>query len=256
MPKTESSATSQRAAFDLHAFYRRMNSTRHIELLLGHIPGVNYFAKDEHGRFVQANPGFVAMLGAKSIEDILGRTDADFFPPEIAASFIEDDLAVMTTGEPILQQIEPVPRLDRTFEWRTVTKVAIRNAEGKVIGVAGVTCLIDGASATCPPGIYAVLEHIGQHYGQNLTMQDFVRLAGLSASTLERRFAQIFKTSPLRYLNTVRLRAARHLLLANDDCLADIATACGFCDQSHMTSLFTQKFGTTPRRYRAAYKHE
>lgn len=250
----ESPATPQLVAFDLDAFHRRMNSSRHIELLLGQIPGVNYFAKDVHGRFVQANPGFVAMLGARCLEDILGRTDADFFPPEIAAHFIEDDRAVLTTGEPILQQIEPVPRLDRTFEWRTVTKVAMRDAEGMVIGVAGVTCLIDGANAACPPGIFAVLEHIGQHYGQNLTIHDFVRISGLSASTLERRFAQIFKTSPLRYLNTVRLRAARHLLLTHDDSVGAIAATCGFCDQSHMTALFTQNFGTTPRRYRAAHK--
>lgn len=256
MPLAESPAAPQLDAFDLDAFYRRMNSSRHIELLLGQIPGVNYFVKDELGRFVQANSGFVVMLGAATLEEILGRTDVDFFPPEIAAHFIEDDRAVMTTGEPILQQIEPVPRPDRTFEWRTVSKVALRDADGQVIGVAGVTCPIDGANAACPPGIFAVLEHIGQHYGKSLTMQAFTQIAGLSPSTLERHFTQIFKTSPLRYLNTVRLRAARHLLLTTDESLGEVAAACGFYDQSHMTTLFTQNFGTTPRRYRAAHRRK
>jgi len=256
MPSAESPAAPQLAAFDLDAFHRRMNSSRHIELLLGQVPDVNYFAKDEQGRFIQADTGFVAMLGATKAEDVLGRTDADFFPPEITARFVADDRAVMTTGEPLLQQIEPVPRPDRTFEWRTVSKVALRDADNRVIGVAGLTCLIDGANATCPPGIFAVLEHIGQHYGQSLTMQDFTKLSALSASTLERHFAQIFKTSPLRYLNTVRLRAARHLLLTTNDSLAEIAGACGFCDQSHMTALFSQNFGTTPRRYRTAHRRE
>jgi PAS domain-containing protein len=133
MPPAESPAAPQLAAFDLDAFHRRMNSSRHIELLLGQVPDVNYFAKDELGRFVQADPGFVAMLGATKAEDVLGRTDADFFPPEFTARFVADDQAVMKTGEPLCQQLEPVPRPDRTFEWRTVTKVPLRDLDGRVI---------------------------------------------------------------------------------------------------------------------------
>ncbi len=242
--------------FDVSAFNRRIDSSRHIALLMAHIPGVNYFAKDQLGRFVQADAGFVSMLGARNLDDILGRTDADFFPPEIAAGFVADDQAVMTTGEPLIQQIEPVPRPDRTFEWRTVTKVALRDADDKVIGVAGITYLNDNADNNCPPGIFSILEHIGQHYSRPLTMDDFTELSGLSPSTIERNFAQIFKTSPLRYLNAVRLRAARHLLINTEEKLSDIAVGCGFCDQSHMTALFKQKFEITPRRYRDARRRE
>ena len=252
----DSPAAPQLPSFDLDAFHRRMNSSRHIEQLLGQVAEVNYFAKDEYGRFVQADPGFVAMLGATSAEKVLGRTDADFFAPEFAARYVADDRVVMTTGEPLYQQLEPVPRPDRTFEWRTVTKVPLRDVDGRVIGVAGVTCRVKGENTSCHPGIFAILEHIGTHYGQSLTMQDFAKLANLSASTIERHFDQIFKTSPLRYLNTVRLRAARHLLLNTEDALGDIAKSCGFCDQSHMTAQFTQNFGTTPRRYRTAYQRK
>ena len=231
-----------------------MNSSRHIELLFGQVPDVNYFAKDERGRFVQADTGFVAMLGATRAEDVLGRTDADFFPPEFTARFVADDRAVMTTGEPLVQQLELVPRPDRTLEWRTVTKVALRDADDQVIGVAGVTCRVHRENTPCHPGVHAILEHIGTNYGQSLTMQDFSKLAQLSPRTIERHFDQTFKTSPLRYLNTVRLRAARHLLLTTEDAVGEIAAACGFCDQSHMTALFTQNFGTTPRRYRSTHR--
>jgi AraC-like DNA-binding protein len=254
VPLAETPHSSRLPVFDRDAFLRRLNNGSHIEFLLGQVAGVNYFAKDEFGRFVQADLGFVAMLGAASTEELLGRTDSDFFPPEIAAHFIADDHAVISTGEPLLQQIEPVPRPDRTIEWRTVTKVALRDTEGRVIGLAGVTCLIDGANTSCHPGIFAIMKHIGEHYGKSLTMKDFAKLADLSPRTIERHFDQIFKTSPLRYLNTVRLRAARHLLLTTDDTLSDIAAACGFCDQSHMTALFTQNFATTPRRYRATHQ--
>lgn len=254
MPTLAPTLSSPPPPFDALAFQHRLTGCGHIEQLLSHVPDVNYFAKDEFGRFVQADTGFIAMLGAKSLADVLGRTDYDFFPTEIADRFVADDRAVMTTGEPLLQQIEPVPRPDRTFTWRSVTKVALRDAVGHIIGVSGVTCLLHGENASCPPGIFAVMEHIGQHYGESLTVKDLAQLAGFSPRAFERNFAKTFHTSPLRYLNNVRLRAARHLLLTTDEGLAEIATACGFCDQSHMTALFTRHFGTTPRRYRATYR--
>lgn len=237
------------------SFLRRLADNRHIEQLLSHVPDVNYFAKDEHGRFVQADDGFVKMLGASCRADVIGRTDYDFFPADVAARFVADDRAVMTTGEPLIQHIEPVPRPDRTFVWRTVTKVALYDSLGLISGIAGVTCRVHAENATCHPGIFAAMQHIGKHYGETLTVRDLAQLANLSPRAFERHFARTFSTSPLRYLNSVRLRAARHLLLTSQDSLAEIATACGFCDQSHMTAQFTQRSGTTPRRYRSALGH-
>jgi PAS domain S-box-containing protein len=238
--------------FDADTFIRRLEPIRHYEQLLASPPDIAYFAKDEQGRFVQANPQFVQMLGARRLEEVIGKTDLDFFPAEIAARFIADDRDVMTTGEALVQHIEPVPLPDRTFIWRGLTKVPLRDTSGRIVGVAGVSLRLHGENATCHPGVFTAMEHIGKHYGESLTISDLAALAGLSPRAFERHFASTFKTSPLRYLTTVRLRAARHHLLTTADSLADIATACGFCDQSHMTAQFSRAFGTTPRRYRLA----
>lgn len=101
MPLAEPPAAPQTAAFDLDAFHFFMSSSRHIAQLLGQVSDVNYFAKDEYGRFVRAGPGFVAMLGATSAEEVLGRADADFFAPESTARYLADGRAVMTTGDPL-----------------------------------------------------------------------------------------------------------------------------------------------------------
>lgn len=241
------------AAASAAACLRTPPTDEHYLRLLDTLPDVAYFAKDERGRFVAANSAFVKMLGAAHLDEIIGRTDSDFFPADLAARYIEDDQAVMTTGEAILQQIEPVPRPDRTFTWRGVTKVPLRNASGQIVGVAGISCHLHGENAACHPGVFAAMEHIGSHYGRSLTVGNLAALARLSPRAFERHFARVFKTSPLRYLNTVRLRAARHLLLTTTDTLAEIAVACGFCDQSHMTAQFTRSFGTTPRRYRLSH---
>ncbi|MEO0055286.1 MAG: hypothetical protein RLZZ50_1233 [Verrucomicrobiota bacterium] len=241
------------AVADSTAFFQTLAADEHYLRLLDTLSDVAYFAKDKGGSFVAANSAFVKMLGVNRLDEVIGRTDADFFPADIAARFTDDDRAVMTTGEAIIQQIEPVPRPDRTFTWRSVTKVPLRNTAGKIMGVAGVSCRLHGESAACHPGVFAAMEHIGSHYGRSLTVGDLATLAQLSPRAFERHFARVFKTSPLRYLNTVRLRAARHLLLTTSDSLAEIAEACGFCDQSHMTAQFTRSFGTTPRRYRISH---
>jgi PAS domain S-box-containing protein len=237
-------------AFDAEAFIGRLGSTHHYDQLLATLDDVAYFAKDERGRFVQANQEFAQMLGVTQPEEVIGRCDRDFFPVEIAARFVADDHTVMGSGEPLVQHIEPVPRPDRTFMWRRVSKVPLRDTSGRVVGVAGVSVRLHGENVNCHPGVFAAMEHIGRHYGQSLTVGDLAALADLSPRAFERNFVRTFKTSPLRYLNTVRLRAARHLLLTTPDNLADIATTCGFCDQSHMTAQFSRCFGTTPRRYR------
>ncbi len=230
--------------FNADVFIRKLEPHRHYDLLFESLTDVAYFAKDAHGRFVKANAEFVRMLGAKGLEGLIGKTDRDFFPAEVAARFIADDQAVMA---------EPVPSPDRTFLWRGVTKVPLRDVAGQTVGVAGISYKIHGDNATCHPGVFAAMDYIGKHYGKSVTIAELARLAGLSPRAFERHFARTFKTSPLRYLASVRLRAARHLLLITSDSLACIATSCGFCDQSHMTAQFTRSFGTTPRRYRLSH---
>ena len=51
-------------------------------------------------------------------------------------------------------------------------------------------------------------------------------------------------------LREVRVQAAAELLLKTDQPLAEVAAACGFCDQSYMTHVFRDLRGMTPKQYR------
>ncbi|MEI9405701.1 LytS/YhcK type 5TM receptor domain-containing protein [Mesorhizobium argentiipisi] len=54
--------------------------------------------KDVEGRFLAANPATAHLLRASSVEEILGKTDFDFFPADLAKQFREDELAVLNEG--------------------------------------------------------------------------------------------------------------------------------------------------------------
>ncbi|GEM_PF-5483006 len=59
------------------------------------------YAKDATGRFALANQAVARVMGATSPEQLIGKTDADFYSPEMAAKFRADEQAVLRAGEPL-----------------------------------------------------------------------------------------------------------------------------------------------------------
>jgi len=92
--------------------------------------------KDAQGNFTFANQRFCQMLG-KPLEEIVGRTDFHFFPPEMAAKFQRDDRQVMETGQP-LDTIEANQTHDGQKIYVHVIKTPLYDARGKVTGIQGI----------------------------------------------------------------------------------------------------------------------
>jgi AraC family transcriptional regulator len=83
-----------------------------------------------------------------------------------------------------------------------------------------------------------------------LELQDLAAIAGLSPMHFSRAFKASTGLAPHRWLIEQRVRRAQHLVLASEESLADIALACGFADQSHLTVIFKRSLGVTPARFR------
>ena len=95
-----------------------------------------------------------------------------------------------------------------------------------------------------------VSRYIAEHYAESFNLNSLAELAGMSISRFKRIFTATFNMSPGRYISTIRLNAARQLLETSDLLVADIATACGFYDQSHFKRAFIRERGVTPGVYR------
>jgi AraC family transcriptional regulator len=74
----------------------------------------------------------------------------------------------------------------------------------------------------------------------------------LSPGHFARQFRAILGRAPHRYLMQLRIERAARLLRETETSLVDIAFACGFANQEHMTRLFKRSKGTTPAVYRKA----
>ncbi len=107
-----------------------------FQLFIDHLPDSVFF-KDELHRFVRVNRAKAEEQGVE-IEDMIGKTDFDFFERHVGESSRADDEHVLRTGEPVIDREERIIS-GRTERWRLTTKLPIRNVEGKITGTMGVS---------------------------------------------------------------------------------------------------------------------
>ncbi|MCA9059150.1 MAG: PAS domain-containing protein, partial [Planctomycetaceae bacterium] len=85
----------------IHAEEALAQERDRLRTLMNNLPDL-IFIKDASGRFVTANPALYQLYGASSAEELVGKTDFDFVPREVAAAFAEDDQRVIRSGQPLV----------------------------------------------------------------------------------------------------------------------------------------------------------
>jgi len=94
------------------------------------------FRKDAAGKFLFANNGFCDELG-KTRREIIGKTDFDFFPADLASKYREDDLGIIESGES-LDTVEEHVAAGGEKAWVHVVKTPIHDEAGRCSGVQGI----------------------------------------------------------------------------------------------------------------------
>jgi len=110
------------------------NSEARYRGLVDSLP-VCVLQKDLDGRFIFANQAYSEFTG-HVVEDILGKTDFDLSPADVAEKFREDDRKVSESGKQF-RDIE-VNTTDGHTSWVEVIKSPIRDAHGKIVGTQAI----------------------------------------------------------------------------------------------------------------------
>jgi len=93
------------------------------------------FVKDRDSRFLSVNESFARCLHLRP-EDIVGKTDSDFIPQELAAKYRADDQRIMRTGQ--MEEFEEKAVEDGREIWVHTVKTPVRNELGQITGVFGI----------------------------------------------------------------------------------------------------------------------
>ena len=109
-----------------------------LHSLTENLPGYVY-AKDAEGRFVMANVGVARQLGFSSPNEVVGKTDFDLFPQELAAKYRAEELEMLNSGQGLYNHEGPTvdKGKDEKKRWVSTTKVILRDAQGKATGFIG-----------------------------------------------------------------------------------------------------------------------
>jgi AraC family transcriptional regulator len=94
------------------------------------------------------------------------------------------------------------------------------------------------------------IKYVETHLAEPLRSYQLAKIAGLSKAHFARSFKATTGLTPNRFVMSRRLDRAVELLSASDESLADIATICGFSDQSHFCRVFRRTLGLSPGTWR------
>lgn len=102
--------------------------------------------------------------------------------------------------------------------------------------------------------IAAAQNYMELHYGEDINVTELANLGYELVSCFMRRFKKETGTTPMEYLNGIRMKNARKLLKESDLSVSETAKKCGFETEEKFRVRFKENFGVTPEQYREVNK--
>ena len=250
--KNGSSRSSQNPVLTHRRLLNEAPGVLAMEQLFQRLSGVLFCVKDREGRYLAVNDAFLRRARVSSPEDLIGRTAQEFFPPLLAAGYEQQDSLVISREREIHDRLEMITNPDGDIGWYLSDKVPVRNHDGHVIAIAGVSRDLQSTASHDPR--YAKLawaiEHMQEHYDEPLRIGELVAQTDLSLSSFERLMRSLLKVSPRQLLTRIRVEAATEQLRDTDTPLGRIALDCGFCYQATFCLQFKTTTGMTDLQFR------
>ena len=108
-----------------------------LRTLIDNLPD-NLFIKDRHSRIIINNASHARLLGNSTPEEVIGKTDFDFFPSELAEKYYNDEQQIIETGQSKINLEEPTVDPQGNEHWLLTTKLLIHDANHEVVGIVGI----------------------------------------------------------------------------------------------------------------------
>jgi PAS domain S-box-containing protein len=187
-----------------------------MKALMDTSPESIYF-KDTQLRFIHVSRATALREGFQKPEDMIGKTDFDFFDRESAQEFYDQEMEIMRTGQAVVNREVNGQRPGQVPRWVSYTEAPLRDAAGQVIG------------------IYAISRDITD---RKQAEQDLERERDLLKALMDTSPDSIyFKDTQLRFLRASRSTAQREGFASPEDMIGktdfdifDHATAQAYYD--------------------------
>jgi PAS domain S-box-containing protein len=114
------------------------DSNQKLRMLIDYLPDLIYI-KDAECRFTACNWAVANCMDAASPQELIGKTDFDFYPEEQASQYYADEQKIISTGQQLVNKDEPRINKNGNEQWILTSKLPLRNSQGQVIGLIGIS---------------------------------------------------------------------------------------------------------------------
>ncbi|CAB3776704.1 GlxA family transcriptional regulator [Paraburkholderia caffeinilytica] len=216
------------------------------------------------GACIAANCTGTFILAKTGLLDGRTATTTWWLADQFRAKFSRVDLKV----EPVITEVDRLICAGASASYLLQTIHIVERLSGPTIAsLCAKTMLVDVSQTKQPPYLPLLAEkahgdslvHRAQHQLQK-NMMKAVRIStlatelGVSERTLIRRFQAALDQTPLRYLQSLRIEAARGLFEASDLSIEEVAVKVGYSDASSFCRLFKERVGLSPGAYRGRFR--
>lgn len=223
-----------------------------LEQMFDQVPDTAFFVKDLAGRYVAVNLSLIERHGLQRKQQAIGRRPSDICPGEFGQLPSQQDADVLRSNRPMLNHLEMHWQSPHQPCWCLTTKLPLRDATGKVIGLIGISRDLRAPikSQEMPAAVATALHRFEHHLSQPTTPSELASWSNLPSARFARLIKRFFGLTPSQYISKARIAAASTFLRETEQTVADIAVACGFEDHSSFTRAFRKIAGVSPTQYR------
>ena len=100
-------------------------------------------------------------------------------------------------------------------------------------------------------GIKVAIEYINDNYStEQISIEHLAKMCNITTTHFSRTFKAMYSTTPVKYINNLRLEKACALLTHTNLSIGEISDQCGFADSSYFSKTFKSAYGQSPANYR------
>ena len=222
------------------------------------LPGVIFWMKDLHGRFMFVNNAFCYEVAMRDAADLIGCKDEDVFPHELAVKYQADDERVIVSGQALWSASELTPTRLGGVEWRSTSKIPLLGKDEQCVGTAGISRRMGHDEGLPLPTrhhkLAVIVANIYERLDEGIDISEVANRAAVSISTLERLFRKHMNTTPRRFIMQAKMSAACDRLINTGMQVSEVAASLGYGELANFSRAFSKEMGMSPSSYRRYYK--
>lgn len=108
-----------------------------LRTIIDNIPDLIYI-KDKENRFLNANLSQISHLGMNELNEVIGKTDFDFYDNHYAKEYYADEMKILKTGLPVINREELSINKKNNQIYLQTTKVPLKDKKGNIINIVGI----------------------------------------------------------------------------------------------------------------------